>query len=345
MSQVVITPGNMGGAGFLNPSLLKNANLLNSTTELQSGFLVIDIADQNQNSLLQFWSKRIDLLPNQSLRSNNIQWENGFQNNGGELANDFVFNAMFSKGSYIYCYKFLSIENNLVMGLQCVENVVTGFSPPRLIHPANNSTIDNPFPLLNWQGPFPIFEGQLTYHLKLAEKQKNQNALQALNNNLPLIDRYELRSPLHKMSLTDIPLDVGKTYAWTIRAFWNGQFAGETEPWVFTYEKEKLFVNIEEESYRNLNSLPDGSYFIFSNKIYFKYKNQRNYKSLFCKIVDENTGKEIGYKIPPLPLNPGMNQIEIGTMKMKLKRDHIYQLIVDQSGEKKQSLIFKYKKD
>lgn len=138
-------------------------------------------------------------------------------------------------GFYTYCVQLYTANENSEIGEACTEVVYELNSPPQLVMPFDNDTIEEQRPLLSWLPPIPVRPGQnLLYDLRIVEVKAGQSAIAAFSKN-PTYSKFSgLSSPVLYYPVSAPKVEIGKTYAWTVIAYLNGVSIPAEEVWLFT---------------------------------------------------------------------------------------------------------------
>ncbi|MEO1627761.1 MAG: hypothetical protein AAFV25_21615, partial [Bacteroidota bacterium] len=190
-SQVVIRPVSMNSPVFNFDQLLQ-FQLVNSGATPVKGIVQIQVEDNHSNGILQINSLPINLPVGVSMDQQQVQWEGGIQLGENQFARWLAQSGGLPRGQYIYCYRFLETQSGRTLGNFCQENSSTHFRLPELVYPFHAAVLSNPFPVLSWRPPVPLQGSSLRYNLKLVELLDGQSPLEAINSNLPLLEKYRL---------------------------------------------------------------------------------------------------------------------------------------------------------
>lgn len=232
-----------------------------------------------------------------------------------------------------------------MIGNYCQESTSQKFQLPRLAYPAHQQQLTTTLPVLSWHPPLPLFGNQLNYALKLVELEDNQTPIEAINTNLPLLERYRLKSLSLPYSAAGIPLQKDKKYVWQVTAYWMDAEMGKTDIWEFSLiDKELEEQPPKTEAFRWVKRKLDGSFYVFTDQVYFAYDNRSYDKILNYKIYPRNQKNKVRKSKKPIELEPGINQITLDAKQLKLRRDTDYLLEITDSKRTKYYLEFKYAK-
>lgn len=183
--------------------------------------------------------------------------------------------------------------------------------PPHLVYPYDEDTIDTKFPTLTWIPPYPVRQGQvLTFDLKIVKIDSGQTPTSALYGNTSFYSSISLYNNYLPYPLNAPELLEDQPYAWQIKAYVNGQPAGETEIWSFVYAMKKLKNRIplvetgsHVELKENINKVP--VYFVESIKFYFFVENFNS--NILLELYEDKSKDSTSIGTLSLPAKQGDN--------------------------------------
>lgn len=123
----------------------------------------------------------------------------------------------------------------------CKDFTILLPSPLLLNFPKDAAEIENTRPQLTWIPPMPIAAQQeLTYKLRLVEKNENQSAIDALSRNRPLLEQSGIEGLVLNYPPDMDELDTSKKYAWQVEAYSGNLKIATSQAWYFKFkQKEK----------------------------------------------------------------------------------------------------------
>jgi hypothetical protein len=144
------------------------------------------------------------------------------------------------EGSYAACAAATDFDG-FVLAEACAEFAILYPDPPLLLGPTDGDTLERQDDFFQWtpvQVP-PAFDVQ--YVLRVAEVLEGQTPAEALETNIPHHESLGLFAPSEQYPIYARPLEVGTTYAWSVRAFDQNGYPvsandGQSEIWTFTYD-------------------------------------------------------------------------------------------------------------
>ncbi|WP_341836434.1 hypothetical protein WJU16_00850 [Chitinophaga pollutisoli] len=246
----------------------------------------------------------------------------------------------FPEGEYEYCFTLLEVAGShagAVLAEQCFNHMLTPFSPLELTEPYDGDRICDKRPTLLWQPLLPAMPG-MTYRLLLVELKEGQPRAEALHFNMPVIRQSGIPSPMLLYPPLSRELTEGRRYAWQVTAVKGETVLARSEIWDFTVKCEDSVAQKPVDSYRSIDDLAKGNFYIADGRILFAVDNYHNAATLDYKITSISMPNEKIRKLPKLKLATGHNHIEIDLRSVKGMTDgHYYLLLVRlPSGETKQ---------
>lgn len=164
------------------------------------------------------------------------QWHPGFKTiilRTGELPT----------GKYHVCVEVYQVSDRTIIGTDCFDQDVEleKLTPPMLVFPLDESNVSDRLPIFSWLPPTPMRRGEsMTYQLRIVEILGRQTPYDALSSNPAFFDMREIAANQYRFPLGARGFQVGRTYAWQVRAFLAQRFGdripmGESEIWWFSY--------------------------------------------------------------------------------------------------------------
>ncbi|HEY3250870.1 MAG TPA: hypothetical protein VGK25_07100, partial [Ignavibacteria bacterium] len=150
-------------------------------------------------------------------------------------------------GNYQFCV-YVKLEDGVEAGSDCKSQSIMNLSPPALVSPTDGLSLPEPYPAFSWMPPAPITPGQnISYSIKLAELYNNESIESAIKRS-----GYEVRNLLQNFYQYPVSasfLEKGKNYVWQISAYTNGNLAGKSEIWKFSYGEKNI---VKQPTYKDL---------------------------------------------------------------------------------------------
>ena len=287
---------------IINGTGVRTATLNIAVTERRNGTIVM-IRTQPFRLL-----QGSNIIPVMAARNASVQYPNS------TIAVIVNHDHSFPVGDYEYCFSLNFNDNkNDAIAEQCFDYQLVPFAELNLVEPYNKDTVCDKRPMLTWQPLLPGVEGS-SYQLVLSEVKSDQNAVEALNYNLPIINQSHIFSTVLPYPAIDMELEEGKTYAWQVTAYKNQTILNRSEIWVFkehckdAKKKENI---LPDDGYRDINDLIKGNYYIANAYIKFALINPYREKPLKYQIVSLNNPSKKIKGLPKVTLIKGKNKVKI----------------------------------
>jgi hypothetical protein len=259
-------------------------------------------------------------LPFSAARSAALQFSG---NSIGRLSSA---NHTFPEGDYEYCYTLTYLRSDILPVEQCFDYVLAPFAELHLTDPYDKDKICDKRPLLTWQPLLPGIPGS-AYQLVLAEIKSGQNATEALNYNLAVINQSNIISPVLAYPSIARELEKGKTYAWQVTAYKDRTILNRSEVWSFTVDCQDSVKKVIDDGYRDIEDLAKGNYYVAVGTVKFALVNPYQAQPLKYEISSiSNPDKKIK-RLPKLNLVTGDNKIVIGLTTNNTFIDGSYYII------------------
>lgn len=229
-AQVTLTP-QVPPAGTLLKSQLWNI-VVTSTSEYSSANISLTLSDvATGDAVLTALIPGIKLSPG----SNQLNTENLPAINYEYLTPEFTDHnpdGFLLTGNYSACYTL----NPTIHGgevTECMPVIVEPVSPPMLNTPFNEEVVQTHTPQFTWIPPMPSeIYSSVNYNFKLVEVDKEQNVIDAIEQNIPVYNGNQPDPYLNYPGSANM-LDTGKLYAWQIVANNKDAYTAKSEVWTF----------------------------------------------------------------------------------------------------------------
>jgi|GEM_PF-2748671 len=145
-------------------------------------------------------------------------------------------------GEYQICVEVrVDCDNGPAIATDCKNQIVQQLTPPILIAPQNQSTVEDELPVFSWMPPAPLRRGQqVRYVLKVVEMLGRQTPYDAMQSNPAWFERRSLSATVLQYPISARKFTSGARYAWMVTAA-DGDFPmGESEIWEFDYARRKI---------------------------------------------------------------------------------------------------------
>lgn len=150
------------------------------------------------------------------------------------------------EGAYTACAAATDLDG-FILSEACAEFTILYPDPPLLLGPMDGAALDRQDELFQWTPVQVPVQFQAQYVLRIAEVLEGQTPAEALGSNIPQFESFELFAPNLQYPLDARPFEVGKTYAWSVRAFDQNGYPlsanqGRSEIWTFEFVDDATLV-------------------------------------------------------------------------------------------------------
>ncbi|WP_224746427.1 DUF928 domain-containing protein [Mucilaginibacter glaciei] len=322
------------GCRTLNPSAAQVAVQLTVTVKERQAGTVCMIKTSQFNI-----GPGTGIIPVTAVRGASVQFGN---NRLGQLLS---INHLFPEGDYDYCYSLQYVRSDNLPDEQCFSYLLTPFADLSLIDPYNLAKICDKRPLLTWQPLIPGVLGSF-YRLVLTEIKPGQSATEAINYNLPLINQQSIMAPVlpYPPSAPELKLDT--KYAWQVSAYKEQTVLNRSEIWSFTVECKDSVKNVVQKSFREIEDLLLGNYYIAEGEIRFAITNSYKPQQLRYEIEALDRPDKRIKGLPLLKLVTGANNIvlDLENGNFKVNKYYIMRLRMPNGSIKELRFFYTEKK-
>lgn len=292
----------------------------------QSASLVISITEKRAGKVCTIQTSMFQLMPgNNSLPYSAIKGSS-IQFADNTIGRFMRQNEYFPEGDYEYCFALKSNSSEAgELAEQCYDYFLTPLAPLSLIEPYNSDKICEKRPLLTWQPSIPSIEGTY-FQLVLSEIKESQNAIEALNYNLPIINQSGIISPILVYPHSAKELEKDKKYAWQVTAYKNQTILNRSEIWEFevTCEDTVIAPVVKDEGYRDIEDLLKGNFYVANGEIRFALVNPYAQQDLKYEIHGLTEPDKSIKRLPEIILKRGNNKIVIDLSRNNAFKDGNY---------------------
>ena len=247
-------------------------------------------------------------------------------------------------GNYKACYTVYKIgnEGNVPLAEDCIPVEVQPLSPPLLNTPADNDSIETPYPQFTWLPPVPLnLFSDLNYNLLLVEVLPGQTKGDAIQKNVPVYNAYA-QTPFNNYSASGKSLDTGKTYAWKVVARNADEPVAQTDIWTFKVGSIPATTKIPfDGSYILLQNDLKAVYNIIGDSIHVKYFSYE--KTHAAPIVFADQGGQLIYQ-QTQQIKPGDNYFDL-KLSRRLDMGEVYLISITGLDNKKHAVRFSISKN
>ncbi len=141
-------------------------------------------------------------------------------------------------GEYILCATAFNALDGRQLGRDCLHQSVQPYSPPRLVAPAGDMVIHQPYPVFTWTplAPMPR-DGLVRYQIRVVKLHHGQPPEVALQTNISWFEERHVLQTSYPYPIEARPFEAG-TYAWFVEAVdpRTGNLLARSEAGVFEWE-------------------------------------------------------------------------------------------------------------
>ncbi|MCZ4222504.1 DUF928 domain-containing protein [Pedobacter rhodius] len=255
-------------------------------------------------------------------------------------------NAIFPQGFYDYDFEIIAASSSgEIITDQTFSHDIVPPAPLDLIEPFDHDEICEKRPLLTWQPSMPAVAGML-YELQLSEIKENQNAVEALNYNLPIVNQRGIVANILVYPTVSKELIPGKKYAWQVTAYKDQTVINRSEIWQFTVNCKDSIANVVESEYgyRSIEDLNKGNYYVAEGYVKFAVVNSYQEQKLKYEITCITDVKSKVRSLPRVTLKRGQNKIRLDISRNSSFKDgYSYIMSAHMPNGTVKSLRFIYK--
>lgn len=327
---------------------LMMVKIVHPEAQKRSCFLVITVSESKSGKIAEAHTGAFELNTGLNSVPANIVYQTAWKFGTGKLSTVLRQSHYFPEGEYEYCFELYENDKNrpgALLAEQCFDYMLEPFSPLLLTEPYDGDQICEKRPTLFWQPMLPAIPG-MQYRLLLVEVKEGQPKAEALHYNMPVIQQTNIPTPMLFFPPLNKELQEGKRYVWQVTASRNDLILGRSEIWDFTVKCTDSVKTPPAESFRNIEDLAKGNFYIAEGRIFFAVNNTYDKAELKYDIRSLNEPEAKLKKLPKVVLERGRNQVIIDLSDEPAFRDgHFYILSMRlPSGESKQ-LRFVYKQE
>jgi hypothetical protein len=229
--------------GLVQKPQLWNFTVTNTTTQPKNIHIEMVLMDAANSVQIMSASTQVFVLSGGSSQITNATFQpiqyNILSNNYNIDASQ---NGLLPVGSFEVCYSFMQHTSDYVEKVAeiCNDIVVEPLSPPQLIQPADEATLETTnTPLFTWLPPMPstLFTN-LLYDWQLVEILPGQTPADAIQQNIPHTQQFNISTTTLLYPVSAPALDKTKKYAWRIVAKTNNTPVAQSETWMFLFKQD-----------------------------------------------------------------------------------------------------------
>jgi hypothetical protein len=332
---------------LLTKDQLWNMVLVNTGGALNVARIEITLSDVGSNQLLcRFTSKNMSLAagPKNITVQDALPVQTTVYSPGFTDVNPY---GILPPGRYYMCIDVLRFGEDAYtsVGDACEDIEAVAFSPVQLVLPENNSVIESRLPLFTWLSPMPVTQyGQLQYDLKLVELLQNQQAVDGIDNNLPVATVPSVAAASFQYLPAMPALQPGHVYAWQVTAKNGTQPISVSE--VFTFimaDSNNVRPGAKNAVYSPLKKDAGSNFITITGELNVEYINELNDREVTAKLIDLNAAPAAAVvkENLVLPVVYGLNFISLAVKEdYNIVNGRFYKLIVQNSKKEEWTITF-----
>lgn len=282
----------------------------------------------------------LNLLPPSTVKTSRVSISNT------STGNYVRQHGYFPTGDYDYAYVIMaSSSSEEIIIDQNFSQEITPPAPFDLIEPYNEDQICEKRPMFTWQPSLPQVTGSL-YQLTLVEMKDKQNAVEALNYNLPIVNQKGIVTNLLMYPPVSKDLTTGKKYAWQVTVYKDQAIINRSEVWSFKVDcTDTVSSKLEDDNgYRDIEDLLKGNYYVAQGSVKFAIVNSYAEQSLKYGITCITDPNQKVRALPKKKLLKGKNKVNIDlSHNFSFKDGYSYLLSVELPNGSTKKLRFIYK--
>lgn len=352
-AQVMLQP-QLPSMGVYSKDQLWNLSVTNTTGTYDGATIEIVLTEKNSGQLVLSATSRPFLLPRgvKMLQLSEIS-PITYNATGSSYAVNGNPNGLLPVGVFTICYRLTAMLAGKEAGQlaeECETLEVEPSSPVALVAPFDRDSIESRRPFFSWLPPGPLnLMKSLSYDLKLVEIQPFQTEAEAVQQNIPVYQRFGLLNSNEPYPPSFRELDTAKQYAWQVIARSNGNAISASDIWVFNIRKPGPLVPSPQKGvYAKLSREEDGAVAVCNGKLQFEYQNEFNEQQVVVKLFDitQALRKELVLDSVNYAVQYGQNLLSLDMTEIRgIIQDHIYLLeLTTPATGSKQYLKFLYRK-
>ncbi len=297
-------------------------------TEIAEGYINIKVQVIGGEVVSQYKSLPLKVKATEPIFGSNIEWLNSIEYSASKSAAQLKDLGTLPYGNYSICYTFIGTK--IKSSVYCTEVKSAPQLPPQLLNPPHTSVVNNTTPLLAWIPPMPDLNLNYLYSVKLVELRDNQTCVQALQQNVPIVQERNFDGMQYQVTdINGLNLEFGKNYCWQVGAYYKKNLLANTEIWQFKVDSSKIATPSVEDGmpfYYVKQSL-DAENLKVKQFIKIAFDNRLNSPNLRYSIRSEDGKEEVSLEQKAINLNAGINQISLDCKTMKNLKTNVPYII------------------
>jgi hypothetical protein len=256
-------------------------------------------------------------------------------------------------GNFSLCYTVLLHNVDAVERIteDCETVYIEPLSPPQLVYPWDETAVESKLPTFSWLPPSPVsFFTNLRYDFDIVEIFPGQSAVDAIQQNIPVLHQPDLISTSLLYPASAQGLDSSKTYAWRITAKSNGTVVSTSETWSFAVKQYQKITGLSSSGlpFARLSKDDEPGYTTQVNSLKFEYFNELRDSTWNITVNDLSIPGTAAVEIrwDTIPMQKGQNLVTLKLTDLSAFADkHLYYLELRNSRNEIWKLKFEFRKN
>lgn len=331
---------------------LWNLSLINTSPQDMQVRIEMVMTDVNNNQRVLTGTSRVILLPKgiKQLQLNDVMPITYNPGSPG-YAVDPSPTGFLPIGLFNICYTVIKLESDAAdrLGEECETIEIEPISPPQLVMPLDEEQVDITRPFFAWIPPSPYNTlNGLLYDWILVEVQGTQSPADAIQQNVPVLNRQNISFTNFQYPLASPELDSSKLYAWRITAKNNMSPIANSETWSFRVRKylPDTIPGVPSGFFARLGRVEDAAFTVCTGVLRFEYNNELNSPAVNLKLYDisSTNRKLITLENTAQQVRLGQNFVQVDLRETSgMINKHMYLLEVENARKEKGYLKFEYR--
>ncbi|WP_157274091.1 DUF928 domain-containing protein [Pedobacter sp. BAL39] len=324
---------------------LMNATIYNASG-VRSVRLMISVTERKAGKVLSLRTEPFTIVPGANRIPGSALKSGAIVMNANKISNFIRRTQTFPQGSYEYNFNVIAASSSSEELIDMTfDHEITPPAPLDLVEPYDKDQICEQRPMLSWQPSIPKAQGT-QYEVVVAEIKEGQNAVEALNYNLPVVNQKGVINNILMYPPVAKALEEGKSYAWQVTAYVDQTIINRSEVWSFKQSCQDTAAVVPDSDlgYRDIEDLIKGNYYVADGTLKFALVNSYEEQRLKYTISSlTNPDKKIR-NLPKVTLKRGQNKVKLNlSSNMAFDEHHSYILKVQMPDGSQKTLRFIYK--
>jgi hypothetical protein len=228
-------------------------------------------------------------------------------------------NGFLPVGSFTVCFSFIQqVQDGIsTINQECDVIEVEPLSPPQLVLPYDQTSLESPLPQFTWLPPMPAsFFNNLLFDLDIVLVDTTiQTPADAIQQNIPVYHQSDIATTSLLYPASAPTLQYNILYAWRITAKSNGSIVSRSETWSFNL---KQFVKVDslgksQLPYAQLMKDDQSGYAICMGDIKFAYTNELSDSNWNVSVndVSSQNNKQTSFVLDSVKMKAGENLVKV----------------------------------